>query len=235
MQHTPAQSIPLMIESPLSADTVQRRMALANPERIRAAAPLFPSNNDDPDPVEGPIRTPVSDEPDIPLLRVLGQVSSTYIIAEGPDGMYLVDQHAAHERILLERVLKLHARGAADAQQLLEPIVIDLSPEQLSTVEAARDEFAQLGFALEVFGQGSIALRSIPAIMARKDPAKTVLGIIDEIGRGGHGTSRFEAVAMTTACHSAIRSSRELIAPGCAASACRAPLVARWRRRAVRR
>jgi DNA mismatch repair protein MutL len=210
MQHTPAQSIPMMIESPLSADTVQRRMALANPERIQATQPLFPRSSDQPTPVDGPVRTPISDEPDIPLLRVLGQVSSTYIIAEGPDGMYLVDQHAAHERILLEKVLKLHARGAADAQQLLEPIVIDLTPEQLASVEGAREELAQLGFALELFGQGSVALRSIPAIMARKDPVKTVLAILDEIGRGGRGTSRFEAVAMTTACHSAIRAGQTL-------------------------
>jgi len=210
MSHTPAQSIPMMIESPLSAGTVQRRMALANPERVRATPPLFPSSTDEPTSIDGPVRTPVSDEPDIPLLRVLGQVSSTYIIAEGPDGMYLVDQHAAHERILLEKVLKLYARGTAEAQQLLEPIVIDLTPEQLSTVEASREELAQLGFALELFGQGSVALRSIPAIMARKDPVKTVLAILDEIGRGGRGTSRFEAVAMTTACHSAIRAGQTL-------------------------
>jgi DNA mismatch repair protein MutL len=210
MQHTPAQSIPMMIESPLSADTVQRRMALANPERIQATPSLFPRPSDEPTPTEDPVRTPISDEPDIPLLRVLGQVSSTYIIAEGPDGMYLVDQHAAHERILLEKVLKLYARGTAEAQQLLEPIVIDLTPEQLSTVEGARDELSQLGFALELFGQGSVAMRSIPAIMARKDPVKTVLAIIDEIGRGGRGTSRFEAVAMTTACHSAIRAGQTL-------------------------
>jgi DNA mismatch repair protein MutL len=210
MQHTPAQSIPMMIESPLSADTVQRRMALANPERLRAAPSLFPRTPEEPVPDDGAVRAPVPGEPDIPLLRVLGQVSNTYIIAEGPDGMYLVDQHAAHERILLERVLKSYARGTTEAQQLLEPIVIDLTPEQLSTVEAAREELAQLGFALELFGQGSVALRSIPAIMARKDPVKTVMAILDEIGRGGRGTSRFEAVAMTTACHSAIRAGQTL-------------------------
>ncbi|HEX3722319.1 MAG TPA: DNA mismatch repair endonuclease MutL, partial [Nitrolancea sp.] len=210
MQHTPVQSIPLMIDSPLSSDTVQRRMALANPERLRSAPPLFASDSSEPQLTDDRVRTPAADEPDIPMLRVLGQVSSTYIIAEGPDGMYLVDQHAAHERILLEKVLKLFARGSAESQQLLEPLVIDLSPELLATAESADEELRQLGFELQPFGQGSVALRSIPAIMARKDPTKTVTAILDEIGRGGRGTSRFEAVAMTTACHSAIRAGQTL-------------------------
>ena len=211
LQHTPAQAVPLMIDSPLSSDTVQRRMALANPERVRTAPALFAhSDRDGTTPIDDPVRTPATGEPDIPLLRVLGQVSGTYIIAEGPDGMYLVDQHAAHERILLEKVLKLFARGSAESQQLLEPLVIDLSPEQLATAESADEELRQLGFELQPFGQGSVALRSIPAIMARKDPTKTVSAILDEIGRGGRGTSRFEAVAMTTACHSAIRAGQTL-------------------------
>ncbi len=210
MSHTPAQSIPQVIENPLSAESVQRRMTLANPERVQQPQrPLIAQRNalsEDNDRVQMP--DPL--EPEVPILRVLGQVSGTYIIAEGPDGMYLVDQHAAHERILLERLLVQFERHAPEKQQMLEPLVVELSPEQMDAATDAAEELQQLGFEIDSFGAGSMALRAVPAIMTRRDPARTLLSILDEISRGGNGRSKFESVAMSTACHSAIRAGQSL-------------------------
>jgi DNA mismatch repair protein MutL len=210
MTHTPAQSIPQVIESPLSADSVQRRMTLANPERARQPQrPLIEQQNDGSQ-ADGRVQRPDPIEPDVPILRVLGQVSGTYIIAEGPNGMYLVDQHAAHERILLERLLIQFERKAPESQQLLEPLVVELTPEQQTATNDAAVELQQLGFQIESFGSGAVAVRAVPAIMARRDPVKTLGSILDEIARGGNGRSKFESVAMSTACHSAIRAGQSL-------------------------
>lgn len=209
MRHTPAQSVPQVTESPLSASSVQRRMTLANPERARQPAPTLmqPANETT---NNGRMTRPESTEPAVPILRVLGQISSTYIIAEGPDGMYLVDQHAAHERVLLERLLSQFERHQPESQRMLEPIVVELTPDELAAAEDASEELQQLGFEIESFGSGSIALRAIPAIMARRDPARTLRSILDEMARGGNGQSKFESVAMSTACHSAIRAGQNL-------------------------
>ncbi len=210
MHHTPAQSVPLVVESPLSAESVQRRMTLANPERVhQPQRPLIEQRIQTTSDTER-VHSPEPVEPAVPLLRVLGQVSGTYIIAEGPDGMYLVDQHAAHERILLERLLIQLERQAPESQKMLEPVVVDLTPEQQTAATDAAEELEQLGFAIESFGAGSVAIRAVPAIMARRDPSRTLQAILDEISRGGNGRSKFESVAMSTACHSAIRAGQSL-------------------------
>ncbi len=146
MHHTPAQSIPQVIESPLSAHSVQRRMTLANPERAHQPlrAPIEPTAEQLRDDERVPASQPL--EPEVPILRVLGQVSGTYIIAEGPDGMYLVDQHAAHERILLEKLLLQSERHAPESQRMLEPLVVELSPEQLGAATDAADRAARARF-----------------------------------------------------------------------------------------
>ncbi len=209
MNHTPAQSIPQVIESPLSADSVQRRMTLANPERVnRPQQSLIEQRDEGVD--DERVRPPEAPELDVPILRVLGQVSGTYIIAEGPNGMYLVDQHAAHERILLERLLNQFERQAPESQRMLEPLVVELTPEQSAAAADASEELQALGFEIESFGGGSIALRAVPAIMARRDPTRTLQTILDDMVRGGNGRSKFESVAMSTACHSAIRAGQSL-------------------------
>ena len=153
MNHTPAQSIPQVIESPLSADSVQRRMTLANPERVnRPQQSLIEQRDEGVD--DERVRPPEAPELDVPILRVLGQVSGTYIIAEGPNGMYLVDQHAAHERILLERLLNQFERQAPESQRMLEPLVVELTPEQSAAAADASEELQALGFEIESFGGG---------------------------------------------------------------------------------
>ncbi len=209
MNHTPAQSIPQVIESPLSAESVQRRMTLANPERVnRPQQSLIEQRDERVD--DERVLPPEAIELDVPILRVLGQVSGTYIIAEGPNGMYLVDQHAAHERILLERLLNQFERQAPESQRMLEPLVVELTLEQSAAAADASEDLQALGFEIESFGGGSIALRAVPAIMARRDPTRTLQTILDDMVRGGNGRSKFESVAMSTACHSAIRAGQSL-------------------------
>jgi DNA mismatch repair protein MutL len=106
----------------------------------------------------GPVR--------LPLLRVVGQVGQTYIVAEGPQGMYLIDQHAAHERILYEKMVADHARKAVTSQTLLEPVTLDLDPVLTGVLGEQVLTLNQVGFALEPFGRSSYLLRAVPSILA---------------------------------------------------------------------
>jgi DNA mismatch repair protein MutL len=126
---------------------------------------------------------PPPSKPLLPLLRVVGQLGATYIVAEGPDGMYLVDQHAAHERILYEQMTSQRLSHALAIQPLLEPMVLDLSPEQAAVVAEELDMLNELGVAIEPFGGGSYLVRSVPAILSRDDPAAALTEIVDGLAR----------------------------------------------------
>jgi DNA mismatch repair protein MutL len=206
-RHTPAQSVPSISFNPLSPPALQRRFVLADPSRApRSVTEAEAAAR--PEPREAPLGG--ESERALPVLRVLGQLHSTYIIAEGPDGLYLIDQHAAHERVLLEQLMVQYERASVDAQVLLEPLVVDLTPAQLAVLDDYREELRQLGFQLEPFGESAIVIRAVPAVMHRRSPNTTLLAILDELASGGRGTSRLEALAISTACHSAIRAGQEL-------------------------
>jgi len=206
-RHTPAQSVPSISFNPLSPPALQRRFVLADPSRApRSVTEAEAAAR--PEPREAPLGG--ESERALPVLRVLGQLHSTYIIAEGPDGLYLIDQHAAHERVLLEQLMVQYERASVDAQVLLEPLVVDLTPAQLAVLDDYREELRQLGFQLEPFGGSAIVIRAVPAVMHRRSPNTTLLAILDELASGGRGTSRLEALAISTACHAAIRAGQEL-------------------------
>jgi DNA mismatch repair protein MutL len=120
----------------------------------------------------------------LPMMRVVGQVGGTYIVAEGPDGMYLVDQHAAHERILYEEFMAERQEQPAPAQELLEAVVVDLLPEQAALVEDSLDALEQVGFRVEVFGRNAVRLRAIPALVADSDPVEALMAAIGDIECG---------------------------------------------------
>jgi len=149
----------------------------------------------------------------VPVLRVLGQVGATYIIAEGPEGMYLIDQHAAHERVLYERLLDQLERKMVDRQPLLDPLVLDLAAEELAVAERSLPELREIGFDIEPFGAGAIAVRAVPAIMRNVDVAERLRLILRELSEGGAGGSWLDAVAITTACHTSIRAGQALSLP----------------------
>ncbi len=149
----------------------------------------------------------------VPILRVLGQVGGTYIIAEGPEGMYLIDQHAAHERVLYEKILAQLSGQVADKQALLDPLIVDLSPEELAIYERSEAELAQVGFDVEPFGDGALAVRAVPALMRNVDIAERLRLILRELAEGGAGNSWLDSVAISTACHTSIRAGQALSLP----------------------
>jgi DNA mismatch repair protein MutL len=105
----------------------------------------------------------------LPLLRVIGQIGATYIIAEGPDGMYLVDQHAAHERVLFEKFMAEKTGRNIAVQDLLEPLPIAFTPEHSALIEEHRRVLAALGLNAEPFGGSTWLVRSVPALLAHDD------------------------------------------------------------------
>jgi DNA mismatch repair protein MutL len=146
----------------------------------------------------------------VPILRVLGQVAATYIIAEGPEGMYLIDQHAAHERVMYEKILSQLANQSVDRQPLLDPLIVDLSPDQLGAFDRSRDELKEIGFEIEAFGNGSVAIREVPAVVGNVDIGKRLQRILQELAEGGAGTSWLDSVAVSAACHTSIRAGQAL-------------------------
>ena len=146
-----------------------------------------------------------------PVLRVLGQAANTYIVAEGPNGIFLMDQHAAHERVLYEKVVAEMKRGSPSAQTLLEPVPVELSPEHQALVKDSADEMRAYGFALESFDGQSYVLRAVPAIFQRGDPVEGLVEVLEMLQRDGEslGSTR-EALAASIACHSAVRAGKTL-------------------------
>lgn len=144
----------------------------------------------------------------IPPLRVLGQLGRTYIIAEGPEGMYLIDQHAAHERVLYERLLRERAKMAVSSQSLLEPLTLDLGPEEAALVEEKLDTLRSWGFDLEPFGGQTYLLRAVPAILKGSDLSQVVQEVIDEASRQAGRWE--EELVISLACHGAVRAGQTM-------------------------
>ncbi len=127
---------------------------------------------------EGPARPRT-----LPVLRVIGQVGAMYIVAEGPAGLYLIDQHAAHERILYEQFMAQQAQQKPVAQHTLTATTIELPPATAQLVEEALDLLAGLGFDLELFGTNTFRVRAIPALLADRDPGDVLQMIVQDLER----------------------------------------------------
>ncbi len=120
----------------------------------------------------------------LPPLRVVGQIQQTYIIAEGPDGLYLIDQHAAHERVLYEKLMARQAAAAVVSQRLLNPLLLELSPAQSAIVEAELEALTAVGFEIEPFGGHSYRLLAVPEMLAKADPQRAFNDILAEMAEG---------------------------------------------------
>jgi len=135
-------------------------------------------------PPQGPIQPvqPALPGTRMPLLRLVGQVASAYLVAEGPDGLYLIDQHAAHERILFERFMALRAQSpnGIPAQSLLEPQAVELPPASARLVEDQMEALNDLGFKVEPFGRGTFLVRAIPALLAGMNPAAALAVLVED-------------------------------------------------------
>jgi len=132
-----------------------------------------------------PLQAGTAHAPDIlpsgqmPLLRLVGQVGATYLVAEGPDGLYLIDQHAAHERVLFEKWMQQHEKQVP-SQALLSPALVELSPQSAQIIASQLPNLAHLGFQVEPFGPGAFQVRALPAILSRMDPAAALRVIVED-------------------------------------------------------
>jgi len=115
-----------------------------------------------------------------PLLRLLGQAGATYLIAEGPDGLYLIDQHAAHERVLFERLLAQRARQRIPAQALLTPHSVTLPPAAARALEAQLPSLMAFGFEVQPFGPNTFQVRAMPVLFGNADPALALRALVED-------------------------------------------------------
>ncbi len=149
----------------------------------------------------------------MPLLRVLGQANSLYIIAEGPDGIYMVDQHAAHERVLFDELVGAAADRPVEAQYLLEPLAVELSPAQFEVLEECAADLEPLGFTVEPFGAGACLARAVPAVLSDGDPAGALRELLESrsAGKGEAAPADWRERSLTTiACKSAVKAGQPL-------------------------
>jgi DNA mismatch repair protein MutL len=137
-------------------------------------AQIFPENIRPDQTVQSPILPSGS----IPLLRWVGQIGATYLVAEGPDGLYLIDQHAAHERVLFEKFRQ--QKNTFPSQALLEPIVFQLPPASENLMQGALPVLEKLGFLVEEFGSHSFRIRAIPEMFTGKDPVAAVRVVVED-------------------------------------------------------
>ena len=145
-----------------------------------------------------------------PPLKVVGQVKLTYVVAEGPEGMYLVDQHAAHERVLFDQISRHAAQRSPQSQPLLEPVTVELTPGQIEVLRNHADFLQGYGFQVEAFGDSTYLLRSVPEILASHDPGKSLLDVLDMVAFEGLLRQREDVLTASIACHSAIRAGKPL-------------------------
>jgi len=157
------------------------------------------------------VATPQAPTPalSLPVLRVLGQLNNIYIIAEGPDGLYLIDQHAAHERIQFEKIRRQQARREIEVQGLLEPATLEVSPRQEAILKSGYQELAGFGFSIEPFGERTFLVRALPAVVHDKDWAGMLGELLDSLSLG-EKSDWAESITRTMACHSAIRAGQAL-------------------------
>jgi DNA mismatch repair protein MutL len=169
-------------------------------------APLAPREGDG-----GPTARARSDM--MPLLRVLGQANSLYIIAEGPDGIYMVDQHAAHERVLFDELMGATAGRSVEAQYLLEPLAVELSPAQFEVLEECVADLEPLGFTVEPFGTGACLARAVPAVLSGGDADGALRELLESrcVGKGEAAPADWRERSLTTiACKSAVKAGQPL-------------------------
>jgi DNA mismatch repair protein MutL len=149
----------------------------------------------------------------LPALRVVGQVQETYIVAEGPQGVYLIDQHAAHECVLYERIREAASQRSPEVQGLLEPLVVELTVYQDELAATQRELLEAYGWRLEPFGERSYLVRGMPMVLTAKDPAQALTDLLDKTLSEEPSRSWEERLAASVSCHGAVRAGHLLSMP----------------------
>ena len=208
--HAPARSVTRSF-APVAADPQPTSLpATARPASTGGATPradglALPTT--DLAPAEGSLRDVLAD------LRVVGQIRQTYIVAEGRSGMYLIDQHAAHERVVYDQIRQRMGRGQRPSQPLLAPMTAELSASQIVTLESYANLLEDYGFGLEPFGDRAWLVRALPANLAARaspDPAAALSDLLDAVAVEQVVMEREDALAATVACHGSVRAGATL-------------------------
>jgi DNA mismatch repair protein MutL len=168
---------------------------------------------------EGPAARPDASAPEAPAAPAYplgvarGQVANTWIVAEAADGLVLVDQHAAHERLVLEAMRAARAGDPLPAQALLVPVLVPLAPDAAARVLAAAPALHAFGLEIEPFGDADVLVRATPAALGPTDPAALVKDLADDLAADSGPASlaaRLDRIAATIACHGSVRAGRSL-------------------------
>jgi DNA mismatch repair protein MutL len=153
------------------------------------------------------------EEDGLPLGAARGQVHENYIIAQTADGIVIVDQHAAHERLVYERLKRQMADNGVAAQALLIPEVVELSADDCARLLAVAEDLARFGLTIEPFGGGAVAVRETPALLGEVNAKAMLHDILDELADQGSSQlvqDKLEAILSRVACHGSIRSGRRM-------------------------
>jgi DNA mismatch repair protein MutL len=196
---------------PVAFDT-PRAMPGGFSEAVQAAFAPLRSPSGDVRASAMPLREDLLDRP---LGAARAQVHENYIVAQTRDGLVIVDQHAAHERLVYERLKASLANGGVAAQGLLIPAIVSLDDDEAAGLIEKADELAELGLSLESFGAGAVAVRAVPALLGETDVEGLVKDLAAEIAAEGTARNlkdRLEAIASRMACHGSVRSGRRLTA-----------------------
>jgi DNA mismatch repair protein MutL len=144
----------------------------------------------------------------LPTLRVVGQLSQSYIVTEGKEGMYLIDQHAAHERILLERMVAALKARAPLSQMLLTPMQLQLAPQELEALEERRPQLEQIGFSLDILEDNLLHIKAVPQVLIKQMNARSLHELLVDLTvpeQRGHSETWEEHALANVACKAAIK------------------------------
>jgi DNA mismatch repair protein MutL len=143
----------------------------------------------------------------------LGQFRDTFIVAVDDEGVAIIDQHVAHERVLFERVMQRLSAGDLESQRLLVPLLVDLPPAARDTLIGRAAEVARLGFEVEPFGDTTVKVSAVPAVLEAGDSAKALVALANDLeglDRGADVQEALRRIAATTACHAAVKANYPL-------------------------
>ena len=168
-----ATAFPWEADTPIAPDGFSPRPPAENPPAGTDAFPAaVPPGSPEPS-------QPTLPGSRLPLLRPIGQIAATYIVAEGPDGLYLIDQHAAHERVLFEKFMAQQQEGIP-AQALLEPVTVHLPPHQARLLEEQLPYLGRWGFQVEPFGPNTFRVRAVPSLLSKTNPADALRALVED-------------------------------------------------------
>jgi DNA mismatch repair protein MutL len=164
-------------------------------------------------PAEAPGEPALSMDSPVKPMMPLGQFRDTFIIAVDQDGIAIIDQHVAHERVLFERVMERLSSGRLESQRLLESLLVELSPEGRQVLLSHSDDLDRLGFGIEEFGGETLRVTAVPALLGREDAVTAVRALAEDLeglDRGGQVGDALRRIAATTACHAAVKANYPL-------------------------